>query len=148
MNDPTAIADLLGTIFEQDQKWKYQLMQNWHHFFGQLSDKVYLEKIDNGTLTLAVHDACWLQELYALSDLFLAAINEKLDKPYIKRLRFIQGGKRVQPKEAHYAVATSRTEQPVTLTEKEIAALQKIKDPALAAVLRDFLVRCYRERGG
>ena len=96
MSTPHKIADILPYIFNEDQQWKYQLLRNWQNIFGKMSDKVYLERINNDVLVLAVYDACWMQELYTLSPLLISSINKALDKPYIKQLRFKRAGIRPQ----------------------------------------------------
>ena len=47
MSTPHKIADILPYIFNEDQQWKYQLLRNWQNIFGKMSDKVYLERINN-----------------------------------------------------------------------------------------------------
>jgi len=141
------IAQLINLVFDDEQQWKYQLFRNWPTIFGKLGDKVFLEKIQRDTLVLAVLDACWLQELYALSDVLLAAINEKLDKPRIKRLRFKQGGSRKKQLAVRTKKSAYQPQRVRSLYAKEKVALEHINDPELAEALRDFLMRCHREQG-
>jgi len=145
MTIPILLADLIDNVLDKDQQWKYQLLANWQGIFGKFGDKVYLEQIKNDTVILAVYDACWMHELYTLSDILLAAINEKLDKPYVKRLRFKQGKKKPQPHIIHAALKPYLYNQKIVLTERQQKALATIKDPALASALHDFLVRCQCE---
>lgn len=145
MNNPQSLATLIPLIFNDEHQWKYQLLKNWQNIFGKLSDKVYLEKIQNDILILAVYDACWMHELYALSDVLLASINKTLDKPYIKQLRFKRAGI-ARKKKLKTTSNTCHKQQAITLTAQEQRILSSIKDKELAAALHNFLVRCYNER--
>lgn len=146
MSTPEKIANLIPLVFQQEQQWKYQLLRNWQTIFGKMSDKVYLERIHQETLILAVYDACWMQELYSLSPLLLTSINNTLDKPYVKQLRFKRAGIRQQktcPVKEHTPTINKKS---IMISATEQKALSAIKDAQLAAVLKDFLVRCYCER--
>lgn len=146
MNNPQSLATLIPLIFNEEHQWKYQLLKNWQAIFGKLSDKVYLERIQQDVLTLAVYDACWMHELYALSEILLASINKTLDKPYIKQLRFKRAG--IRPKKTNTDCQSNpcKKQHAITLTTQEQRILDNIKDHELAAALKDFLVRCYKER--
>jgi len=140
------IATILEKILDPEHEWKYQLLRQWHDIFGPLSDKVRLEKIHKDTLILVVWNACWLHELYALSDVLLASINEKLDKPRIKKLRFKRGEQYAESKKRH--ADTPKTARPLrTINAKEQHALACVKDSALAEVLQSFLKRCIVNEG-
>ncbi len=146
MSIPHKIADILPQIFNQDHQWKYQLLSNWKNIFGAMSDKVYLERINNDILVLAVYDACWMQELYTLSPLLISSINKALDKPYIKQLRFKRAGIR-PPKISRPTEPTPYIfRKSFLLTPREEKALSELKDPELAAAMKDFLMRCYCEQ--
>lgn len=146
MSTPHKIADILPYIFNDEHQWKYQLLRNWQNIFGTMSDKVYLERINNDILVLAVYDACWMQELYTLSPLLISSINKALDKPYIKQLRFKRAG--IRPKK----ISRPQEQRPhiprksILLTAREEKALSAIKDTQLAAAMKEFLIRCYCER--
>jgi len=146
MATPILLSDLIHSVLDKDQQWKYQLLANWQGIFGKFGDKVYLERIKNDTVILAVYDACWMQELFTLSDMLLVAINEKLDKPYVKKLRFKQGKKKPQPHIIQSSLKPYLHSPKVVLSAREQKALETIKDPALAQALHDFLVRCSGER--
>jgi len=84
------IKNILDSFLKTNNSWKAQLLQDWPKIIGKLQDKVSIEKVQDSTLVLSVADACWLQELYLLSPVLLKTINQKLDRPRIKRLRFKQ----------------------------------------------------------
>ena len=146
MSTPHKIADILPYIFNEEHQWKYQLLRNWQNIFGAMSDKVFLERINNDTLVLAVYDACWMQELYTLSPLLISSINKALDKPYIKQLRFKRAGirpKKITRQQNQVSIAARKS---IILSTQEEKALSAIKDKQLASAMKDFLIRCYCER--
>ena len=139
------IKELLNSVFDQPDNWKIDLLRNWDSIIGNLNTKVYLEKITEDTLVLGVADSCWLQELYLLSIVILQVINEKLDRPRIKQLRFKKVGIRPAKKQ-RYIKPKPRSFTKRPLTPKEKGALTHIKDPQLQQALEDFLIRCYQEQ--
>lgn len=146
MSKPQKIDAIIPHLFDQEHQWKYQLLSNWRNIFGKMSDKLYLERINNDVLILAVYDACWMQELYSLSPLLLDTINKIFDKPYIKQLRFKRAG--IRPKKEIKSTGYEKhiTYTPHTLTYQEERALASVKDAQLAKALHDFLSRCYSEQ--
>ncbi len=146
MSKPLKIDVIIPHLFDKEHQWKYQLLSNWRNIFGTMSDKLYLERIYNDILILAVYDACWMQELYSLSHLLLDTINKTFDKPYIKQLRFKRAGIRHKkdPKNNNHEKLVAYA--PYTLTQREEQALASVKDAQLAKALRDFLIRCYNEQ--
>ncbi|MCX5922319.1 MAG: DciA family protein [Candidatus Dependentiae bacterium] len=139
------IKNLIPSILHGDQNWKFKLLSNWHAIFGPLSTRVSLEKIHDDILILGVQDSCWLQELYLLSTVLLKTINETLDQPRIKNLRFkiIGNKKKKQPQQLKQKVWSKHA---VTLTTVEDNALHKIQDPQLRDALKNFLIRCHQEK--
>jgi len=141
----TPIKNFLHSFLKTDTNWKAQLLQNWPTIIGKLYDKVKLEKIQDTTLVLSVIDSCWLQELYLLSPVLLKTINERLDRPRIKRLRFKQAGIKEEKKKQ-----ATKKRKPIAkqtkLTETEQTALQKIEDKQLSSALQQFLHRCRQEK--
>lgn len=139
------IKNLIHSVFDQPDNWKIDLLRNWDAIMGNLNTKVYLEKITDDTLTLGVTDSCWMQELYLLSNVLLRVINEKLDKPRIKQLRFKKIGIKKEKKQSH---TQPKPQKQITrsLTSKEKQALTNIKDTQLQKALQDFLIRCYQEQ--
>lgn len=139
------IKQLIHSVFDKPDNWKIDLLRNWDTIIGSLNTKVYLEKIGDDTLVLGVSDSCWLQELYLLSNVILQVINEKLDRPRIKQLRFKKIGIRPE-KKAAYVKPKPRSRVKRALTPKEKSALTHIKDVQLQQALEDFLIRCYQEQ--
>lgn len=138
------IKEVLPSLLKTDN-WKLTLLSEWHTIFGPLSTKVHLEKIHEDILVLGVQDSCWLQELYLLSPLLLKTINETLDQPRIKQLRFKTIGIKKQKQSVNQKKMNIKRD--VTLSATELKALQKVQDPQLEQALKNFLIRCYQERG-
>lgn len=139
------LKNLLGDIFDQQTHWRYQLLQAWPSIIGTLATRVTLEKIQDDTLVIGVYDSCWLQELYMLSPMLLSLINKKLERPYIKQVRFKKAG--MPTAQTHKTI--KKKMRPIvhhTLTYGEQAALTKIDDEQLKSALHDFLNRCYQEK--
>jgi hypothetical protein len=134
------ITPALSKKFSQD--WKLHLICNWATIMGNLHDKVCLEKVLNDTLILGVYDACWTQELYLLSSLIIDTINQSLDQPRIKHLRFIRVPPYASVTTKATPLATTAVNVPPTLTSEHKAALQRISDDELRNALLRFLTRC------
>ena len=139
------IKNLLRSVLKNENNWKTSLLKTWPDVIGSLHTKVKLEKIQDTTLVLSVVDACWLQELYLLSPILLRTINQKLDRPRIKRLRFKQAGIKKEAKQQEKP-RQNKVHKVVNLTSKERAALKNVDDAQLASVLERFLIRCYQEK--
>src|SRR5579872_5324196 len=84
------LKDILQSLIHPEKNWKTDLLYKWNEIIGPLHTKVRIEKILDDTLILGVFHSCWMQELYLLSPLLIKTINEKLDQPYIKQIRFKQ----------------------------------------------------------
>lgn len=140
------LKSLVKDIFANQDDYKITLLKNWSDILGTLNAKVRLEKIEGDSLVLAVTDSCWMQELYMLSPLLLSMINQKLDSPRIKYLRFKKAGIRTQKalKNPLRSGGEPFIEKP--LTTGQIEALKQIMDPELKRCLERFLRRCQKER--
>ena len=139
------IKDLIHTILPSDRDWKLKLLQEWSSIMGNLSSHVRLEKIQEDCLILGVYDSSWMQELYLLTPFLLQTINEKLDQPRIKQLRFKYVSSFKKEKKA-FSSFSAKAHATITLTKQEENALDAIGDPELKKALRSFLVRCYGEK--
>ena len=109
----TNLKELLNTLINPSNNWKTDLLYRWKDIIGPLHSKVRIEKIHNDILVLGVFHSCWMQELYLLSPLLITTINEKLDQPYIKQIRF----KQISLKKNKIKTAIAKTIQ-----KKEISA--------------------------
>ena len=139
------LKELLHTLIAPDKNWKTDLLYRWHDIIGSLHSKVRIEKIYSDTLVLGVFHSCWMQELYLLSPLLIKTINEKLDQPYIKEIRFKQVGLK-QLKKSTTKKNTYTKNIIVQLTKEDERSLEKIVDPSLRSALKAFRIRCYQEQ--
>lgn len=140
-----ALKVLLNSVLKTESTWKTDLLTHWPEIVGDLGSKVTLEKIQDTTLVLSVANASWMQELYLLSPLLLRTINEKLDQPRIKHLRFKQAElKKARPSRSVPQQVPQLQE--IHLSSREQAALAKINDPQLSSALKRFLTRCYQKK--
>ena len=137
-----ALKDILDTIIQPEQSWKLQLLKQWETIFGKVKTRVQLLRISDDTLILGVADSCWMQELYLLTPLLLTTINNHLGQPIIKNLRFKAVGNTPKSKSRLYKRPSyTPTPENIILTKKEEQALSQLNDPALAQVLRTYLLK-------
>jgi hypothetical protein len=141
----TCLKDILHAVINPEKNWKTDLLYKWNDIIGPLHNKVRIEKIYDNTLILGVFHSCWMQELYLLSPLLIKTINEKLDQPYIKEIRFKHIGLKNQ-KKTNIAPAVMKRKKEVVLTKEDECALAKITDPALQEALKAFRIRCHQEK--
>lgn len=142
---PQSIKSLFKTLISPEQHWKLNLLNNWATIIGAAGAHVHVEKISDDTVVLSVTDSCWMHELYLLSGLLLKKINQNLDQPRIKHLRFKQAGVRKKKSTIPNQKVTP-IYKTVLLSPHEHNALTKIKDPHLSDALKQFLIRCYQEK--
>lgn len=139
------VKRILDSLLSQHNNWQIQLLNTWPTIVGSIRTKVQLLKIQEDTLVIGVFDSCWLQELYLLSPLLIKTINEKLDQPRIKKLRFKTVGI-ADKKEKKEAPAKKVVSKIVQLSARELETLKEIKDEQLRQALKDYLIRCHREK--
>lgn len=141
----TPIKKILQQLITAPDNWQLKLLSNWETIIGSIKTKVNLLKITDDTLILGVMDSCWMQELHLLSPLLIKKINENLDRPRIKHLRFKSIGL-TKEKKAPNIMEKKIIKPPMRLSSSEQQRLAEIKDPQLRQLLQDYLIRCYQER--
>jgi hypothetical protein len=139
------LKHFLQQVLAPRDDWKVSLLINWPNIVGTLHERMTLEKIEEDILIIGVYDSCWMQELYLLSSMLLATINQKLDQPRIKQLRFKKASiKRTQ--DTIKQCASVQEAKKIIISPSEEKALITIEDPGLQAVLKGYLIRCYQGR--
>jgi len=138
------LKEVLQMLIHPEKNWKTDLLYRWNDIIGPLHNKVRIEKIADNTLILGVFHSCWMQELYLLSPLLIKTINEKLDQPYIKQIRFKHIGIK-HPKQISLKPSIIKKKKEIILTKQDECALAKITDPVLREALKSFRIRCYEE---
>lgn len=139
------IKTVLDTLLNRQDNWQLQLLSHWPSIIGSMKANVQLLKIYNDTLVIGVMDSCWLQELYLLTPVLLRQINEKLDKPRITALRFKALGIKEKSIKRNIDHRTCLIKN-VQLNAQEKERLASIKDEQLRESLKQYLLRCYREK--
>ncbi len=140
-----AVKNILQELLSQQNNWQLHLLQQWPSIVESIKTRVHLLKIESDTLTIGVQDSCWMQELYLLSPLLIAKINQKIDTPRIKHLRFKALGTQEQKKEKEKS-SLARPKRSITLSPAEQATLNQITDEQLRSALKSYLIRCHQER--
>ena len=136
------INQVLDNFLKQQGNWKHYLMANWNHIVGAIAHHARIEKIENETVVIGVSDSAWLQELYLLSPVLLNKINQSLEKPYLKNIRFKHAYKKRYCKTNKKCVKQIEKPKQRELTYREKSALEKITDTELSQALTNFLMRC------
>jgi len=142
MNHIKEIVTQIIKTSSPQQNWKSNIMQNWGEIIGSLASKVFIERIYQDTIILAVTDSCWMQELHLLSELIKTKINQTLSEPRIKTIRFKYSTKK------NSSVQKIRVNTPISfipkqLTPQEQQALSHIQDQELSQALTRFLQKCH-----
>jgi hypothetical protein len=141
---PTPLQYILEKTLSAQQSWKIQLLSKWPHIIGNLKDKVHIEQVTDDTVILGVYDSCWMHELYMLSNMLIKLINQQLDQPRIKKVRFKKSQKKNFVPQEQMLPECIVTTRPLTPAEDQ--ALTNITDPQLRKALEQFLMRCNQER--
>ena len=139
------IKTLLKPFIKNQTDWKLKLLEQWESIMGKLAQHATVEKIYQDTIIIGVYDSCWLQELYLLSPTLLRTINQHLDQPRLKQIRF-KHTKRTAHVKKNSEEKKEVVHQEVVLNSMEQTALKRIEDPTLKQALKSFLVRCHQER--
>ena len=135
-----SVKNLLSRFIQPTENWKITLLSQWRTIIGTLHDKVHIEKIERDTVTLGVIDSCWMHELQAFSSMILTSINQTLDQPRIKKIRFKKARLvKVSHKTEYQAPVVRATRE---LTSPERQALTGVQDKELQEALRKFRARC------
>lgn len=140
------IKSLLSPFLKNNSAdWKIGLLQRWSEIMGPMACNVTIVKVIDDTVLLGVYDSSWLQELYLLSDMIINTINQNLDQPRIKKLRFKQIKRATHAAARPVITPDDIPQKPIELTRSEQHALEKIENDQLRSVLKSFLIRCRRE---
>ena len=143
----THIKTLLSPLLQKKElSWKITLFKKWPEIMGTLAQHVTIEKIEDETIILGVQNSSWLQELYLMGPTILATINQSLDQHQFKSVRFKQRGLQTPRKKKNERTTPSFWTAPVTISDTEQKALDRIEDEALKKEMHAFLVRCHREK--
>jgi predicted nucleic acid-binding Zn ribbon protein len=150
MRRPAAVADLLsallrGTPAEKRLK-EGEIWLVWESAVGsRIASHAVPAAFRDGTLTLTVDSAPWMQQLNYLKRELVEKVNEKLGEELVKEL-YMKAGKvaaPAAPKKAEQAKHRELSEEELALIAEHAAA---VSDPELRAVF-ESLIRRDRESG-
>lgn len=145
-NMSTHIKNLLKPFIQSTADWKIKLLNQWDSIMGNLAQHATVEKIYQDTIIIGVYESCWLQELYLLSPTILHTINQHLDQPRLKQIRFKHTTRNTKAPLAKTKAKDWTNNKPITLNSMENSALDRIQDSSLKEALKSFLIRCHQER--
>jgi len=138
---PQQIKYFLTQFMQQGNEWHRVLLTQWPEIMGSLKTRTRLEKIYDNTVIIGVYESHWMQELYLLSDVLLETINQSLQEPYVKKIKF----KLVEHKHNRKREKKVIQDEPAVvadLNSTQIQALNEIDDPQLREALMQFWSRC------
>lgn len=145
------LKSILDRYTRTAPSWSIFLLQNWPTIVGSLAVRINLLEVKGEMLVIGVYDPHWMHELYLLSPLLISTINSKLEKPYVKHVRFVLAQKRANLAARGQAllagnslpVGSYRTMRPNKRpTARQERLLKEIKDPELAHELERLLAQC------
>lgn len=137
-----SIGNYIRKAMPGEVDWRVRLLNAWERITGTIGTQVRLEKIEEELLVIGVYDACWMQELYLLTPVLLGIINQNLDRPRIKQLRFKRAGKRERKQQPLPRKGQVWKDPEYRLTRIEQTALTHITDPQLRDALARYRARC------
>ncbi len=131
---PLAVGDLLSAVFNgtpaEKRLGEGKIWLVWEAAVGrQIADKAYPASFRDGTLTVAVASAPWMQQLTFLKKQIIQKVNERLGRELVRDIYLKAGGaKKRSPRTEPW-----KKERP--LTEDEISRIAgqtaSISDPEL-----------------
>lgn len=134
------LQNILDTCIIKTPTWQHYIMKEWNTIVGTLSERMVLEKVYEDTLIIGVYESQWLQELHLLSHVIIKEINQHLEQPYIKKLRFKHSVKKQIRSKKQDKQNDTLTFIPLTIHEEKM--LNTLNDPALRTAVHQFFSRC------
>lgn len=134
------LRHFIGLFLKKNNSWKVQLLRDWPTVVGNLHAKLKIVKIHEEHIVLGAYDSVWLHEFYLLSDHLLAKINQSLDKPRIKQLRFILIVPRKNTIE-QLGCNEEKNVAPPRLSDQDHTLLSRICDNQLREALKRYRLR-------
>jgi hypothetical protein len=145
MNRPCAVADLLGDVFHGTPTEKRlregKIWLVWETAVGrQIANRARPASFRDGTLTLAVSSAPWMQQLSFLKKGIMEKVNSMLGEELVRDI-YLKAGKGEQVKTE--TIPVKRPNRPLSAAEKQKIAEQtdSVSDPELRGVLAELLAR-------
>ena len=131
----------------------HKLLSNWPDIIGKLEQQTRIEKVYKQTIILGVYDTAWLQELYFMQNIILKKINTYLGKVYFTNLKFKYVNKHKFNQNFNNKSFNNKKKLnnnfnnlEIKLNSQELHSLEKVSDSELSSALKNFLIRCHREK--
>ena len=145
MNRPSAVTDLLGAVFHGTPTEKRlkegKIWLVWEPAVGrQIANRARPASFRDGTLTVAVSSAPWMQQLNFLKKGIMEKLNAFLGEEMVRDIH-LKAGKTERVRTETITVKRSR--RPLTAAEMQKIADQtnSVSDPELRGVLAELLAR-------
>lgn len=137
------VGHILSTLLRPKQLWQQLLFDRWTDIVGELATRMRIERVTSDTVTIGVYDVHWMHELYYLSGDLKARINDQLDEPHVKHVRFVLAKKRhgagVEEQKNERVPHKKQTGRALSMYEQR--ALQHVHDEQLQSLLRNLMER-------
>ena len=144
MRRPAAVADLLSALLRgtpaETRLKEGRIWLVWEDAVGsRIASHAKPAAFRNGTLTLTVDSAPWMQQLSYLKRELIAKVNKELEEELVKDL-FMKGGKVTAPASAEKPAQAAKPrelscEEQAWVAEQAVA----VTDPELRAVFESLI---------
>jgi hypothetical protein len=136
------LKTILSSIIQEEHSWKIQLLKQWETIIGPLHKVVFIEKMDEPTLFLAVTHPTWAQELQSLIPTLLTKINTELKGHKISYIKCAFRHRRASKPLHRNPVVRQAPLPSQPLSPKETQLLATMADTKLQSAFAAYLVRC------
>lgn len=136
----------LVILAQQVQKnEQVQLIVEWGTIMGPLANLVTLERIEKGTVLLAIKHPALAQELDALRHVLLARMNQHLPTNKVQQIRIITASRKKMKNISSPARPPRHQVATFSLPQSLQNVLHEMQDLELATALQQYFVRCANE---
>lgn len=136
----------LAILAQQVQKnEQVQLIVEWGTIMGPLANLVTLERIEKGTVLLAIKHPALAQELDALRHVLLARMNQHLPTNKVQQIRIITASRKKMKNISSAARPARHQVATFSLPQSLQNVLHEMQDLELANALQQYFVRCANE---
>jgi predicted nucleic acid-binding Zn ribbon protein len=139
---PSPLGDVLSSILK-NRGWETIIRERkvfgiWEEAVGgPIARNAQPDRIERGVLIVRVRSSSWAQELTYMKDRIITRLNERLNRPLVTDMRFIQGTIDAPEKKAEApAVSKPKRERPV-----DTASAKPYTDQMEDSELKEILTR-------
>jgi hypothetical protein len=138
---------LASKFVHPSQRWKILILENWPKIAGHFTKYIFLHRVMEEEVVIAVSHPCWGQEVKMASTQLLKNINTEIGEERIKKIKTIVKRKKNNNKPQQYSnndslykKTNNLNTKDDTLSKDELAVLQKIKTPGLRESIKKILM--------